>query len=309
MSLLAINSINHRIHDTECEIIEIEKMDKTSPLRHALLKQMKLRLNDLNEAREKVLLSQSNDTITLRVYGDNVLRGKISNRILVDVLAGFQAVTDSVANSLISSPAQRGKLPALVKELTDFQVTSMFEGSFGIVLEKNQAEYGIVTECSLLNTVLNGMFSIMENSQDSYQLIEEISPLGTRAINHYADWMSNLYAHDVNLEIGWTDESASVRKLNITSIMSKEIVDILQGIGSFIDEESVITGVLTGINIRNGTFEIQEEGGQIIKGKSKLDVLIGASEKMGQIVEATVIKNIISSKAKVVQTTWFLARI
>ncbi len=183
----------------------------------------------------------------------------------------------------------------------------MFEGSFGIVLEKDYEQIEFQTQYSNTSKVLNDFFYIMENSFSGMQLIETISPLGQRTVNHYRNWINNLKESAVSIEVNWTDESARVRQMDIKYSKMDEILFTLDDIQNITDEDVILTSTLTGINIRNNTFELRDENLGIIKGRSMMETLIGLSSKISQEVTAHLIKSTSVSKTNTEHSTWFLS--
>ena len=98
MAMQAINAINRKIKDTEKEIANLqESKDETSAITQFMLSELRRKLKDLSEQRKHILAAQEKETISLRMYGETIENRKISNRILVSVLGGFQALLDSIA--------------------------------------------------------------------------------------------------------------------------------------------------------------------------------------------------------------------
>ena len=83
-------------------------------------------------------------------------------------------------------------------------------------------------------------------------------------------------------------------------------LSILDTIDSVADQEVQLTGTLTGINIRNLSFEMVVEGIGLIKGKSKMETLIAWTGSIGKEITATLIKSISTTKGNVQKINWYL---
>ncbi|MBE5981523.1 MAG: hypothetical protein E7249_20710 [Paenibacillaceae bacterium] len=149
------------------------------------------------------------------------------------------------------------------------------------------------------------MFDVLENSIDSEQLIRRISPYGKRTITHYRDWLKELKNNAVKLEMYWCDESAEVRKLDIRYSKVESIIYTLDRLEEISNENRVINGVLTGINIRRNTFELNSEDG-IIKGTSTPETLIKISQKLGLEIQTEMIVSTLKTDNYVDKKMWYL---
>jgi hypothetical protein len=129
MSLLEYNVLNKRIDETEKAIAEAMQISD-SVLREMTLSETRRHLQQLYTKRTQLEDALSREQVSLRIYGDNVKSGKVSTRILLATLDGFQKLTDSIANAILHTPTQNGKIPQSVLDLTNFQVTGIFSGSF-----------------------------------------------------------------------------------------------------------------------------------------------------------------------------------
>lgn len=307
MSLMSISSINRKISETKEQIKDIEGM--APEISQFMLSEMNRRLYNLEMERDELYKSQSRESISLRIYGENIESGKISNRILVSVLNGFQTTIDSIALALEGAEGERGRFTDKAKVLTDFQVAGTFAGSFGIVLEKEFEQIEIANNSSETAVVLADLFSILENSGDGIKLVETISPYGKRTVNHYKNWLKSLDDNNVNLEIGWVDDKAERRKINIRYNNVRETMFTLESINDIEVEDVIITNAkLLGLNIRNNTFEIETESGDIIRGKSKLENLVRLSSELGKEVSLMLTKSTSYTNTNIISVSWYLVK-
>lgn len=310
MSMISINSIDKKIKATEEQINEIEKMgSNVSPLMQLTKVETQRRLENLIKDKEKLIEASNKDNISLRIYGESVEKGRISNRILISVLSGFQTMTESIANTIVGSKASNGKISDLAKNLTDFEVAGTFAGSFGIVMEKMHNQLEIDSNVSRTNQILSEFYNILENSRSGSNLIETIAPYGKRTVMHYREWLSKMKDNSVNVEIDWIDNSAEIHKIDFKYFKVDDIISTLDSIGDIEEESLEVKGILTGLNIRQSTFEINSEEYGILKGKSTIEVLLSISEKIGQEINASMMKNTSCLNDNVMKITWYLSSI
>lgn len=305
MSLLEYNVLTKRIAETENAIASAMQISD-DVLREMILSETRRRLQQLYKKRTQLEDSLSREQISLRIYGDNVESGKVSTRILLATLDGFQNLTDSIANAILRTPTQKGKIPQSVLDLTNFQVTGVFAGSFGITLEKEETQLEAYSGMSQLTSVLGEFFTVLESTDHDELLLSSITPFGKRVVNHYREWLQKLQANDVNLDIQWNDSLAASRRIHVLAEKAPKIISILDTIDSVDDREIKLTGKLTGINIRNLSFEMVVDGVGLIQGKSKMETLIALTASLGQEITATLIQSISTTKGNVQKVNWYL---
>lgn len=308
MALMSINAIDRKIRDTEDNIKQIDMLKtNNSSIKSLMREELARRLESLLESKNKILEFQAKETVSLRLHGEKIAKGKISNRVLIPILQGFQTLTESIANTIVNTTSSRGRIPEYAKDLTDFKVTQLFDGSFGIVLEREYEQVEVKSDFSKTNQILSEFFNILETSDNSQKLIESIAPFGQRAICHYREWLTSMKDNGVNVDINWIDDSAQRRQMNILASKTDSIIFTLSSIDTITNEEYQLKGTLTGVNVRNSTFEMATENFGIIKGKSRLETLLSVRSKLGQEVNVNITKSISHSKMNLDQVTWFLS--
>lgn len=308
MSMISLTTINKRITETKEQIDEFSALESSEMARFQIF-ELKRRLDELIKEKKKMEESQARELITLRAYGDSIEKGRISNRILISILSGFQAIVDDISNVLVGTNASRGQLKDYAKEISDFEVCGVFAGSFGIQLEKNYHQLEITNQSLRTNDILQEFFAVLENSTDSERLIDKISPYGQRTVKQYRQWLKQLKDDSVNIEINWINEISEKRRIDIKYTILRDIIYTLDSISEIQNEDVTITAVLTGINIRKNTFELKTEDNVIIKGKSRLETLIKVSEKIGKSINVILIKSISKSSVCGIKESWFLVDI
>lgn len=306
MSMEAINSINRKIMETEDQIREIiETYDSNSIIAQFALSETKRRLDSLNSERTRLFEAQAKETVTMRIYGDGIETGKISNRVLISMLEGFQSMIEGIASVLDGSSATKGKISDRAKMLTDFKVTETFAGSFGIKLEKDFEQMELVSNSSDTSRVVRDFFDILESGENPESLIQNISPFGRRTIIRYRDWLAQMKENAINIEINWVDDTAEFRCMNIKYPKADSIIFTLETLEEIENKDVVLTGVLTGINIRQNTFELKTEN-EIIKGNSKFETLVSISNMINNEICVKLIKTSSQVNSIISKTSWYL---
>lgn len=299
-------ALERKIQETQEALADTQKIENAS-LRMIMTSELQIRMSALQEEYEAIEASSTKETVALRIYGEKVQTGKVSSRILLAALSGFQSMIDSVANAMFHSPTSRGKIPESIKDLTSFEVVGTFAGSFGITLERQNMQCGLNARSPELTRVLDEVFNILEVSDNSELLMSTIAPLGKRTVGHYRQWLDELKESDVNLEVKWTDNAANRRSMSIVKEKSSAIISTLDAIDKIDQDEVSLNGTLNGVNLRNHTFEISVDGLGIIKGTSKIETLIAASDKLGSAVIAHLIKSTSITKTGFQKMTWYLS--
>lgn len=308
MPHIELTAIERKIQDTEKELQSLVAFSDDT-MRTIMTSELDYRLSELKKQKEAMLAAFSKETISIRIYGDKVETGKISSRVLLAALGGFQSMLDSVANAMLNSPTSRGKIPGHIKDITEFEVVGTFAGSFGVRLEREVLQSGMSSGDTDINRALDELFNVLETLDNSEQLLSVITPCGKRTVMHYRQWIDDMRDNDVNLEVDWVDDSARTRKLHILKERAPSIITTLDTIDKIQNEDVTLCGMLNGVNIRNRTFEMSVEGEGLIKGKASLETLISITDKMGTEIVATMIRSNAFTKAGIQKISWYMSKI
>lgn len=308
MPHIELTAIERKIQDTEKELQNLVAFSDDT-MRTIMTSELDYRLSELKKQKEAMLAAFSKETISIRIYGDKVETGKISSRVLLAALGGFQSMLDSVANAMLNSPTSRGKIPGHIKDITEFEVVGTFAGSFGVRLEREVLQSGMFSGDTDINRALDELFNVLETLDNSEQLLSVITPCGKRTVMHYRQWIDDMRDNDVNLEVDWVDDSARTRKLHILKERAPSIITTLDTIDRIENEDVTLCGMLNGVNIRNRTFEMNVEGEGLIKGKASLETLISITDKIGTEIVATMIRSNAFTKAGIQKISWYMSKI
>lgn len=308
MANLELNAIDRKIEETRVELKNLSACEDET-MRLFMTSQLESRLEFLLKSKQEMELTLAKETVTLRIYGEDVKPGKINSRVLLSALGGFQSMLDSVANAMYHSPTSRGKIPGRIRDITSFEIVDTFAGSFGLVLERQNVQITSSAEDSLISGVLSQMFSVLETVDDADQLLTAITPFGKRTVTHYRSWLDDLQQNNVNLQVGWTDEAASSRQMHLIKEKAPSIISTLDTISKIDNEDVLLYGTLNGVNIRNRSFEMSVVGYGIIRGHATPETLMSILGKIGTDISANMIKSISFTKAGVQKTSWYLSSI
>lgn len=308
MANLELNAINRKIEETRVELKNLSTCEDET-MRLFMTSQLESRLEFLLKSKQEMERTLAKETVTLRIYGEDVKPGKINSRVLLSALGGFQSMLDSVANAMYHSPTSRGKIPGRIRDITSFEIVDTFAGSFGLVLERQNVQITSSAEDSLISGVLSQMFSVLETVDDADQLLTAITPFGKRTVTHYRSWLDDLQQNNVNLQVGWTDEAASSRQMHLIKEKAPSIISTLDTISKIDNEDVLLYGSLNGVNIRNRSFEMSVVGYGIIRGHATPETLMSILDKIGTDISANMIKSISFTKAGVQKTSWYLSSI
>ncbi len=299
-------AIERKIKDTEVELKSIALCSDEN-MRSIMTSELQHRLFELQKQKREMENAFSKEAVSLRIYGESVETGKVSSRILLAALGGFQSMLDSVANAILHSPTSRGKIPEHIKDITGFEVVGTFAGSFGVRLERQVPQSGMVSGDTDISRVMNEMFNILETLDNSDQLLSAITPCGKRTVAHYRQWLDDMRECGVDLEINWTNDSAYSRKLHMMKNRAPSIITTLDTIDNIDNKETVLRGMLNGINIRNHTFEMSVEGLGIVKGKALPETLMEITEKIGTEIVAHMVESVSLTRAGVQNVSWYMS--
>lgn len=313
MKMLPGMALEKKIADTIGEIEQVESLYDASSVEYDLMMySLNMRLEQLYNERNLLRNNEGKEIISLSLRGDSIGFGSISARLLSPVIHEIQAITDSIASALHHDMSVRGRIPIEVLEQSTLMVTDTFAGSFGVKMEADLGQIKIDDD-PLITKTLNRLFDFFGSEIEPEALLTQVSELGPRTLRHYKklieciddnrvsvsfDWHSNYYGKNV-----WSFDSSQIARL-------RSVLNLIE------ESESVeveLRGKLTAGSVRRNTFELEvstESEYYLIKGKSKNGLFSENGIKLGDMVDATLIKT--SSKilsAGTQKESWFLKEI
>lgn len=301
-------AIQRKIKDTELELQNISHCDDDI-MRTIMTSELKRRLSVLEKQQLAMEQANSKETVSLRIYGESIERGKVSNRVLLAALGGFQSMLDSIANAILNSPTSRGKIPDHIKDITGFEVVGTFAGSFGIRLERQISQSRMTSSDTNIGKVMDEMFNVLESLDNNEQLLSAITPCGKRTVTHYRKWIDDLRDSNVNLEVTWTNDSAQTRHMHMLKDRAPSIITALDAIDNIENSDIILCGILNGVNIRNHTFELSVDGEGLVKGTALPETLISAADRIGTEITAHMVRSDSRTKTGIQKTSWYMTSV
>lgn len=300
-------SIDRKIRETEEQISLIKASFSTDSLDYMVLSgQLNDRLKNLKSQKQILENSYLKESVKLIISGENIKKGKISSRILVAVLNGFQSVADSIANSLINEPTSSGKIPANILHQTDLELVNIFEGSFGVELESN-IEENLMVDNAVITETLDKLFGLLSSADDNDKVFDEISELGSRTLNHYKTWLKDISEYGVEIQVERKNQYAENYCWRMKRDMLPSLLNSLENLKEEYTEEVYVEGKLTGLNLRKEKFEFINNKEEVISGRVKYEIIENNKHLLGEKVKLNLIKNITrnlsTGREKI---TWFL---
>ncbi|WP_339321782.1 hypothetical protein [Paenibacillus sp. FSL W8-0194] len=306
----AFDELTNRIKETE-EIIEVCKAnhkaiglpDYISNLEIASLQQ---RLTDLKSQINEEVRSHSEE-LEVRLETRDLPSGQIPVRTLTTVLGGLQALTDSVANTLFNQPSNRGPIPQDIIERNSWVLKTVKAGSFIAVIDlkhENQMSMDEVPQ----HQIISELYSLFNASDDEEPLLDAISSLGTRTLKYYTDWTKSIRDLNVPVEINWTTTQAQNEEVKVSFDPDKadKIFTILNERLTSREEEIILQGRLTGINVRTNSFELCTVDGNKIVGRIVKDKVSKSAGYLDKSCRAELLKIITRSSAGQEKVSWTL---
>ncbi|MCD2347418.1 hypothetical protein [Clostridium guangxiense] len=300
-------SIDRKIKETEEQITLIAKAFSTDSLDYMILnEQLNKRLENLKYQKQILVDAYLKESVKLIISGENVKKGKISSRVLVAVLDGFQSIADSIANSLINEPTSSGKIPANVLKQTDLELVNIFEGSFGVELESN-IEDNLMVDNAVITETLDKLFNLLSSADDNDKVFDEISELGSRTLNHYKTWLKDISEYGVEVQLERKNQYAENYSWKMKRDKLPSLLNSLDNLKDEFTEELEIVGKITGLNLRKETFEFICNTEEVISGRGKYEIIENNKHLLGETVKLKLIKNVTrnlsTGREKII---WFL---
>ncbi|MGI2295672.1 hypothetical protein [Paenibacillus sp. GXUN7292] len=306
----AFDELTNRIKETE-EIIEVCKAnhkaiglpDYISNLEIASLQQ---RLTDLKNKFNEEVRSHSEE-LEVRLETRDLPSGQIPVRTLTTILGGLQALTDSVANTLFNQPSNRGPIPQDIIERNSWVLKTVKAGSFIAVIDlkhENQMSMDEVPQ----HQIISELYSLFNASDDEEPLLDAISSLGTRTLKYYTDWTKSIRDLNVPVEINWTTTQVQndETKISFDPDKADKIFTILNERLTSREEEIILQGRLTGINVRTKSFELCAVDGNKIVGRIVKDKVSKSAGYLDKRCRAELLKIITRSSAGQEKVSWTL---
>ncbi|WP_278739823.1 hypothetical protein [Paenibacillus macerans] len=156
--------------------------------------------------------------------------------------------------------------------------------------------------------IISELYSLFNASDEEESLLEAVSSLGTRTLKYYTDWTKSIRDLDVPVEINWVTTQANHQetKVSFDSDKAGKIFTILNERLSSREEEVVLEGRLTGINVRTNSFELCTPDGNKIVGRIVKDKVLKSAGYLDKRCLAELLKIVTQSSAGKEKVSWIL---
>ena len=279
MNNVYMNTLQKKINSTLDEIEKCKKdLSHDSLLYETQISQLELRLQQLNNVKEKMEGSYGREKIVTRLYGDNVSANSISIRKLSSFFDFIQGITDDIATALDKTS---NKVTNKIKSKTDLKLTEIFEGSFGMVLEAN-FEPDMDRNDNLITQTTTMLFNVLNAGNDLEYLSTLSKTIGKNSINKYKTFLNSLISDNFNIECKLIKNYGEEIIWSPSTSKIKDILSTLNIIQESSEELIEITGQLTKIDILKNNFEIYTDDSEKISGKSTPEMLINLRTLLGE---------------------------
>lgn len=154
------------------------------------------------------------------------------------------------------------------------------------------------------------MFYLLEVSDESDHLAEEISQLGARTLKNYTEWVKSIKELNIPVDLKWQSSYRPLSKISFDAEKANRIHSVLSNFSDTTESEVDIKGKLMGANVRTKSFEILTEQGEKITGRIGNAALNDVSD-MGLNVdcEAELLKVTVIGPANMEKVSWTLKSI
>ncbi|MGN7169285.1 hypothetical protein ACTHSJ_25810 [Paenibacillus cellulositrophicus] len=303
-----MNAFDELIHKTN-EIIEMSKENyEAAGIPDYLIEMeqssLRLRMEDLKKQKEQEDLFR-HEELEVAMYPQDLPSGQVSIRTLTTVLGGLQTITDSVANTLLNQASSRGPIPQNILERNSWVLRATKAGSFIAVLDLDHDQHLVFEdEDPQQKIITKELFNLFNASDEEESLLEAISSLGERTLRHYAEWTKSLKELGTPISINWRSEREKVSTVAFDSSKAENIYTILHEKLTSREEEIVLTGRLTGLNVRTGSFEFVTLESQKISGRILKEAVPNAIKHLDKRCYVDLLKITTTSSAGKEKITW-----
>lgn|GEM_PF-1880224 len=290
---MIITNILEELKYTRKEVIALEEVlgiqkelcdkDPSSFAYSLAMGSLKARQEELNQRMQFLLSQRNEEVIKTRLSGRRVGKGTIPIAVLGDYLNGFQKIVTNIGQSVHSGAKLRGKIPLGIANATELKMTEKVEAaSFGITLVGKTDPLLMVG--SLLASSIECFFDLL--NADNIDLVVPLAgKIGSRALNSYKDWVSQLLPHDTIIETTWIDLEGDVREWQANTDKLTEISLILDQITEsepYFEDE--VLGFLLGASLIRDRFEfVRQDDDEKITGNLAHEAKRGAKECFGRL--------------------------
>lgn len=265
----------------------------------------------LNDKIDKISRDNNVVSLDLRLQSANILEEIVPISTLSDILAGIQDLIYSIGQAISSGVVnQRGPLPSDISRSCQMNLTSTYAGSFGMIIE-GIAEKDILGY-SPLEESTNRLKKVLQVEDNTEELIDVFSDLGSKTVNKYKNWLSKIEGSNTTINLKFKDDNGQTKVLTRTPEQIKTIRSSLDNIKEVHVNEVEITGTLMGASLITDKFEFVADGDDTLKisGKVVTEARGMMKEYFGKTCTARLQKEVFyNSSTDRSRTTWTLLKL
>jgi hypothetical protein len=268
----------HDPENGEAVLIDVD------PIQNLILKESSVSSKDIDDsmlpdrgviitdgtlAQKDICLDEVKSSSLLKMHFDfaETPAGKAPVRLLGNILINLQSLLDSICQAIHGSPTERGNIPKGIIDLSALTLEAISTGSTIIDLVPTN-ESTLFGENS---SVIEEFIDLVNSTETENQLTEKLLRLKVRVASNYLNYLNSISTQSEPVMVEFFKSGqleakrGSVKQEKIT-----KAIEIIQRIEFSDPEIHIINGILVGMNIEKGTFELHQsmgEGTQEISGR------------------------------------------
>jgi hypothetical protein len=210
---------------------------------------------------------KSNSRLKMHFEFAETPAGKAPARLLGNILINLQSLLDSICQAIHGSPTERGNIRKGITDLSALTLEGISTGSTTIDLVPTN-ESTLYGESA---SVIEEFIDLVNSTETEIQLTDKLLRLKVRVASNYLSYLNSISTQSEPVIVEFfksgqlEPKRGSVKQEKIT-----KAIEIIQRIEFSEPEVHVINGILVGMNIEKGTFELHQlmgEGTQEIAGR------------------------------------------
>lgn len=239
----------------------------------------------------------------LRLYLDGgPVSGKtIAAGFLGRALEELQGSLHALGASLLGRVGERGLLTSRAVEETQFLVTGIVPGSFGVVLEAplgpiQQSMLTEETDLSLAERATSRLIDLLEigsTAETNDALVEALGDLGLRPVNRLRGFADLMRDSEATVRLEWQSPDVPERDLEMDRGQIRRLAGHLASVEAR-EETITVRGWLGGASKIRGRFELEVDG-RLYSGAAAPDVIESVEKYFNRRCEADLVVTVTRS--------------
>jgi len=254
-----ISLIKIELYELQDLITKATKLSEQYPDNFALELSRNSYLQRQKQLREELRIAYQElgvENIEIKLTGKPVKDYSISAVFLGSILTNFQALVTSIAQAVTQGPTSRGSISKDIINFTNLELSSVFSGSFGIILT---GTYQPVLFDTYINLATEELFSLLQCSDKKDTLHLKLRGLGSRTVNNYKKFLETIYIEEGAVEITQRPIETKTRKFVLTPSLAKNICEIITEVENIPEKEEEYYGQIKGVSLIHKRVEFMEK--------------------------------------------------